>query len=110
MALTDLEALARLARSPEHQMSMSEIANQMVLTSGGATRLVDRLVAADHVDRVACAEDRRVQWARLTPSGLKLIKQALASHLEDLDEHFFAAMSGTERGTVDNVMNRLRSH
>ena len=44
LPLVDFEALIRLGRSVDRQMSMSELAEQMVLTSGGVTRLVDRLV------------------------------------------------------------------
>lgn len=109
LTMVELEAMGRLARSDGEHMSMSELAEQMVLTSGGATRLVDRLVAAGHVERVACPSDRRVQWVCLSAAGKTTLQTALATHLDDLDEHYFAAMSASDRKVIDKVMDRLRS-
>jgi DNA-binding MarR family transcriptional regulator len=109
LTLIDFEALVRLGRSDEQQMSMSELAGQMVLTSGGVTRLIDRLVNEGFVERVSCPSDRRVQWARLTKSGERAVAAALETHLDDLDKHFFASMSPQELRTVVAVLDRLRT-
>lgn len=109
LALVDFEALLRLGRSPDHQMSMSELADQMVLTSGGVTRLVDRLIREGYVERVSCPTDRRVQWARLTETGGDRLSVALNTHLRDLDDHFFAVMSTDEQATMTSVLDRLRT-
>lgn len=105
----EFEAMIRMGRSPGRQMSMSDLANQLVLTSGGITRLVDRLVTTGYVDRVSCPSDRRVQWAHLTDLGVETISLALETHLADLDEHFFSAMSPEERATTIPVLDRLRT-
>jgi DNA-binding MarR family transcriptional regulator len=105
----EFEAMVRMGRSPERKISMSDLATQMVLTSGGITRLVDRLTADGYVDRVACPSDRRVQWAHLTDAGVAAVSLALQTHLSDLDDHFFSAMSPDERATVIPVLNRLRT-
>ena len=105
----EFEAMIRMGRSPDRQMSMSDLANQMVLTSGGITRLVDRLAADGYVDRVSCPSDRRVQWAHLTDAGVETVSQALQTHLADLNEHFFSAMSPEERSVVIPVLDRLRT-
>lgn len=108
LTLVDFEALVRLGRSENYQMSMSELAGQMVLTSGGITRLIDRLVNEGFVERVSCPSDRRVQWARLTTDGERTVVAALETHLEDLDEHFFSVMSPQESQTMIAVLERLR--
>lgn len=105
----EFEAMVRMGRSPERQISMSDLANQMVLTSGGITRLVDRLAANGYVERVACPSDRRVQWAHLTAAGVDAVACALQTHLADLEDHFFAAMTPEERATVIPVLDRLRT-
>lgn len=110
LALVDFEAMMRLGRSPDNQMSMSELAGQMVLTSGGATRLVDRLTDHGLVERVSCPSDRRVQWARLTDEGLRRISEALTTHLRDLDELYFSVMSDDERAALRAVFDRLRTN
>ena len=109
LPMVDFEAMLRLGRSPDHQMSMSEVATQMVLTSGGVTRLIDRLTDQGLVERVSCPSDRRVQWARLTDEGLRTAAAAVTTHLQDLDEHYFSLMSDDERTTLASVLGRLRT-
>ncbi len=108
LGLAEFEALVRLGRSPDRQMSMSDLAGQMVLTSGGVTRLVDRLTTPGYVERVSCPSDRRVQWARLTDVGVAKVSTALATHFDDLDTHFFSAMSSEERSVTVPVLEKLR--
>jgi len=108
LTMVEFEAMVRLGRSPDRQMSMSDMAGQMVLTSGGVTRLVDRLANEGYVERVSCPNDRRVQWARLADEGVNRITEALGTHLNDLDTHFFSAMSAEERSNVVPVLDRLR--
>lgn len=109
LAMVDFEAMLRLGRSPDRQMSMSELAEQMVLTSGGITRLVDRLANDDLVERVLCPSDRRVHWARLTNQGVTTVSEALTTHLQDLDSHYFGTMSDSEEATMTTVLERLRA-
>lgn len=63
------ELLLRLARSPDQQLTMGEVAEQLAITSGGVTRLVDRVIDAGYVERKPSPTDRRVQWVRLTITG-----------------------------------------
>ena len=102
------EALLRLARSPEQQLPINELGEQLVLTSGGATRLVDRLEENGYVARTACPEDRRVQWVRLTERGLAIAIDATRHHLGDLEEHFAAHMTSDEMATLSSLLDRLR--
>ena len=109
LTMVEFEAMIRLGRSPDRQMSMTDLAGQMVLTSGGVTRLVDRLTKDGYVERASCPSDRRVQWAQLTDHGVATVSQALATHLSDLDGHFYPAMSDEERVTLVPVLDRLRT-
>ena len=109
LAMVEFEAMVRLGRSPERQMSMTELAEQTVLTSGGVTRLVDRLAKEDWVERVSCPSDRRVHWAHLTDKGAEVVADALVTHLQDLDDHYFGAMSEDEQATMSAVLGRLRT-
>jgi DNA-binding MarR family transcriptional regulator len=108
MATVSFEALLRLGRSDGH-LSMSELADQMVLSSGGVTRLIDRLQRDGLVERLQCPEDRRVQWAELTSEGRAQIEAALQTHLEDLQRHFSSLISGEELPVLLRVLERLRA-
>jgi len=103
------EALLRLGRSEGGQMSMSELADQMVLTSGGVTRLIDRLNETGLVERLQCAEDRRVQWAHITDAGRIRLAEALETHLVDLETHFVSLIEPDELVVLSRVLDRVRS-
>jgi MarR family transcriptional regulator, 2-MHQ and catechol-resistance regulon repressor len=63
------EVLLRLARAEDGQLTMGALAEQVALTSGGVTRLLDRMVRAGYVERRQCPTDRRIVYAALTPAG-----------------------------------------
>ena len=67
------ELLIRLARSPGHHLRMSDLAAQTGLTPSGLTRAIDRLAAAELVERVPCESDGRGAFAALTPVGVERI-------------------------------------
>ena len=102
------EVLLRIARSPGGHKTMSELAREVSLTSGGLTRLADRLEAAGLVARVACPSDRRVSWLRLTDAGQAKLDEATAVHVEGVEQHFTGRLSDRELATVVKVLDRLR--
>lgn len=102
------EALLRIAGSPGRHMPINELGEWLVLSSGGATRLVDRLEEQGYIERVACPTDRRVSWAHLTDEGMAVLADATRVHLEDLDEHFVSKLSSSEMGTLTDLLRRVR--
>lgn len=107
LSLTWLEVLLRLANAPEGELTMGDLARAMHLTSGGATRVVDRMIAAGEVERRPCREDRRVLYARLTPAGRGRAEQAAAAHAEAL-RAAYAPLSPEEIAHLDELLDRLR--
>jgi MarR family transcriptional regulator, 2-MHQ and catechol-resistance regulon repressor len=102
------EVLLRLARADDGQLSMSALADQVALTTGGITRLLDRMIAAGLVDRRTSTADRRVALASLTAAGRKKVEAAAAVHARDLRE-VFAPFSPQERHQLDELLDRLRA-
>ena len=101
------EALLRIERSGGF-MSMGELAEQISITSGGVTRLVDRMTEAGLVERRACETDRRVQYVANTKDGRNRLDKALEVHLVDLSHELDERMTERERQTIVKVMERLR--
>jgi MarR family transcriptional regulator, 2-MHQ and catechol-resistance regulon repressor len=101
------EALLRIGRSGG-SMTMSELASQLALTNGGVTRMIDKMAEAGLVVREACATDRRVSYATLTPAGVAKWREASLAHLEDLRSEFTGRMTSEELATVVTVMDRIR--
>lgn len=107
ITLTRLEVLLRLSSAPRGELTMGELARAMNLTSGGATRVVDRMIAAGEVERRPCADDRRVLYARLTEAGRSRAREAAAAHAASL-RAAYAALSDAELASLDRFLDRLR--
>ena len=106
MPLSWFEVLLRITRSGG-QMKMADIANQVVITTGGITKLVDRLIEQGYLKREPCAEDRRIVWACITDKGSKAFNKALESHNASLKKHM-SGLTETEIQTVSKIMNKLK--
>ncbi len=102
------EVLVRLARSDDGRLTMGSLAEQISLTTGGVTRLVDRMETAGYVQRVPCPTDRRVSYAALTDAGRAKLDEAAQVHAANL-RSVFAAFSDEERETLDALLDRLRA-
>ncbi|WP_460849431.1 MarR family winged helix-turn-helix transcriptional regulator [Nocardioides ultimimeridianus] len=100
------EVLLILGRAGEPGLSMRALAQEQVLTTGGATRLVDRMEAAGLVDRVADPEDGRGRLVRLTPEGEQTAVEAARVHVANLREYFLAPLPPTH---LDRFAEDLRT-
>jgi MarR family transcriptional regulator, 2-MHQ and catechol-resistance regulon repressor len=102
------EVLLRIGRAERGQLSMSALAQQVALTSGGITKLVDRMTDAGLVQRVPCPTDRRVSFAALTAEGRTRLDEAAAVHARDLRQ-LFGGFSRDDLRTLDDLLDRLRT-
>lgn len=102
------EALLRLGRTPERRLPINELGEAMNLTSGGATRLVDRLEESGYVARADCPTDRRVSWAELTEQGVDVLEVATEVHLGDLDAHFASRLSTDDMVALGELLTKVR--
>lgn len=102
------ELLLRLARTPGEQLTMSEIADQLGVTSGGATRLVDKVSADGLVARTSCRSDRRVHHVMLTDAGRDVLSEALALHRADLARELTDRLDPASQAQLDDILDRLR--
>lgn len=101
------EVLLRISRADGGQVSMGSLAQQVALTSGGITRLLDRMIDVGLVQRVPCPTDRRVLFAALTDQGQAKLAQALVVHTADL-RVAFQGFSRRDLDALDGLLDRLR--
>src|SRR5436305_2179928 len=80
LTINAYEALLRLARAPDSRMRRVDLANGLLLTASGVTRLLDGLECDGLVGRETCASDRRVTYAVLTQAGRDKLREAGKSH------------------------------
>ncbi|WP_414940875.1 MarR family winged helix-turn-helix transcriptional regulator [Amycolatopsis sp. cmx-11-51] len=91
------EVLLIVGRAGETGMSMRAIAQEQVLTTGGATRLVDRMTTLGLVVRGSDPEDRRVQLVRLTGKGEETTVRAARTHVENIQRLFLDPLPADHR-------------
>jgi DNA-binding MarR family transcriptional regulator len=99
--------LLLLGRSPEGMRPIGELISATAFTSGGVTRLVDRMVHAGYVERVPCPTDRRVQFVALTAAGREMLQRATEVHLDGIQRHMIARLRPDEVAVLDDLLRRL---
>jgi DNA-binding MarR family transcriptional regulator len=96
LPLTWHDVLVRLDAAPGGRMPMHELAEAVLFSKSGLTRLVDRMAEAGLVRRVACATDRRVTYAEITPRGRRRLAAATPVLLASLDRRLWRHLSREE--------------
>ena len=107
LTLNDYEVLLRLSRAPERKMRRVDLAEQVVLTASGITRLLEGLERAGFVRKETCASDARVSYAKVTGAGVEKLRAAAVTHLRGIDELFVGRYSGSELATLAELLARL---
>jgi DNA-binding MarR family transcriptional regulator len=107
LTINDFECLLLLARAEERRMRRVDLAEQLILTASGVTRLLDGLEKEGWVDRAACASDRRVTYAVLTDEGYQKLKEASKTHVADLRTYFETRYSTEELEHLAVLLGRL---
>jgi DNA-binding MarR family transcriptional regulator len=102
------EVLATVAEAPERRMKMGDLAESLVITRGGLTKLVDRLVKADLMERTFCETDRRVSYATLTPAGADLLAEMRPVVVAELRVVFAANLSDAQARDLRDALDRVR--
>jgi len=98
------DVLVRLARAPGRYLRMTALAEKVMLSPSGLTRMVDRLVGAGLVERDRFDGDARVMLARLTDQGLHLVRQAARTHLRGIREHFTGRLTEAQLRNVASAL------
>jgi DNA-binding MarR family transcriptional regulator len=107
LTLNDYEVLLHLARAPERRMRRVDLAESVLLTASGITRLLEGLERSDLVERVLCDSDRRVAYAQLTGAGLEKLRQASRTHIAGIETLFVGRFNDEELATLSALLSRL---
>jgi DNA-binding MarR family transcriptional regulator len=107
LSLAEYDALLQLANAPGRRLRMSALADRVLLSRSGITRLVDRLVADGMVERTTCTTDARGAEAALTGAGLDRLRTASRTHLDGVRRLFLDVLSADERELLGAALNRV---
>lgn len=107
LSLPEYGVLVTLVEAPEHRLRMTELADQVLLSRSGLTRLVDRMQHSGLVERFRCPSDARGTHAVLTDLGYQRLKESAGTHLRGVREHVTGRLSGAELRQLDELMTKL---
>jgi DNA-binding MarR family transcriptional regulator len=107
LTLRDYEVLLHLAQAPHRRLRMSDLADRVLLTRSGVTRLVDGLVRAGWVERVSCPSDARGSFAAVTDAGYERLRQASLTHLGGVRSLFVDRFARAELATLSGLLAAL---
>jgi DNA-binding MarR family transcriptional regulator len=107
IALTSYEVLLHLGHAEGGKMRMCDVAESVLLSRSGLTRLVDRLERDGLVERVSCADDARGAFARLTDPGRAKLEAASGTHLAGVRRHFLDHFSPEELELLAGAWDRV---
>lgn len=107
LGLGEFEALLQLSLADLGRLRMSDLADRLVLSRSGVTRLVDRLEAAGYVARVSCPSDARGAFAELTDSGRACLRDSTPTHVRGVREHFVDRVPAEELHLLARTLERL---
>ena len=102
------EVLATLDRAPEQRLKMGELAEALVITRGGLTKLVDRLIKAGLLERAFCETDCRVSYATLLPAGVELLGEMRPIVRTELAAAFSARLSVAQADELREMLDSVR--
>jgi len=109
LPLSSYDVLVNLESAPDRQMRMSELADAVLLSRSGLTRLVERLEREGLLERADCPSDARGSLAVLTDSGMARLAQARKTHLRGVRDRFLERFSDDELERLGEFWARVLS-
>ena len=107
LTINDYEVLLHLARAEDRRLRRVDLAERLVLTASGITRLLDGLERAGYVEKGHCQSDARVTYAVLTEAGIAKLREASDTHVGGIRGLFETRFSGSELETLARLLERL---
>jgi DNA-binding MarR family transcriptional regulator len=107
LPLTSYEVLINLQAAPGRRLRMAELADSVLLSRSGMTRLVDRLERSGLLERDTCTSDGRGCYAVLTEDGDALLRRARATHLDGVRERFLRHFGESELRELAEYWERV---
>ena len=106
LPLASYDVLVQLVEAPGHRLRMTELADRVLLSRSGLTRLVDRLEREGLVRREACPSDARGLFAVLTDEGYARLRAASPTHLRGVDEYLLGRLDAEDLSRLGQILDR----
>lgn len=106
-ALAWYDVLVQLELAPDKRLRMQDLADAVIVTRSGLTRLVDRMEKAGLVRREPCEDDRRGLYAVLTEEGRAAYLRLARQHIRKIDERFSSRLSDADLRALGRAMRKI---
>ncbi|GIH91416.1 MarR family winged helix-turn-helix transcriptional regulator [Planobispora siamensis] len=107
LALASYDVLTQLSEAPERRLRMNDLAERVLLSRSGLTRLIDRLQRDGLVQREACASDARGLFAVLTDAGALRLAEATPTYLRGIRTRFLDVLDADELRQCAAMLTKL---
>ena len=107
LPLSSYDVLVQLASAPDERLRLSQLADAVLLSRSGLSRLVARLVDQGLVDRIECTTDARGAFAALTDAGRAKLEEARATHRTGVRERFLDRLSEAQQRQLATAWRRI---
>lgn len=107
LSLAAYDVLVQLSEAPEHRLRMTELADAVLLSRSGVTRLVGRLETVGLVARAKVAADGRGVTAQLTDAGYERLRIAATTHLRGILRHFADRLETDDLADLERITRKL---
>lgn len=96
--------ILRILNGTDQALKVQTIKERMIERSPNATRLMDKLIAKQLIERFPCMDDRRVVYIKITNTG----KQLLESISEDFNHDLLKNISEEEAKQLSDLLDKMR--
>lgn len=107
LSLRWFEPMRIVSLAENEHLQVNEIAEALIITVGGTSKLVDRISDAGYFRREPDPGDRRVSRVVLTPAGKRKLASASKTHREELERLIAGTLDATERRQLGTLIGRL---
>src|SRR2546423_2669516 len=107
LPLSEYDVLVQLALTDEGRLRMSDLAEAIVLSPSGLTRLVDRLAGRGLLRRERCDADSRVVYAAIAEAGFEKLLESTPTHLDGIRRLFWDQLSDAQKSDLANIVGCL---
>jgi DNA-binding MarR family transcriptional regulator len=107
LPVSSYDVLVQLDEAPDGMLRMSHLADAVLLSRSGLTRLVTRLESQGLIERQECKNDARGAFAVITAEGRRRLNEARATHRAGVRERFLDRLSERDQRALAKVWSRL---
>jgi DNA-binding MarR family transcriptional regulator len=107
LSFNDFEALLHLGRADGNRLRRIDLAELLMLSPSGVTRLLDGLEASGLIENHHCSSDARVTWARLTDEGIQTLECVGVNHTKVMRELFQGSLDAGEVAELSELLGKL---